>query len=171
MKRILIAGIGNVFLGDDGFGVEIAQELLKSHWPPGVQVVDFGIRSYDLAYALVDGYEAAILVDATALGDEPGTIYLIEPDLAQLSGIADAPVDAHNLNPVAALQMAAAIGDLPKRVYLVACEPGELDTPEGRMGLSTIVRAAMPRAIAQIEGLVNHLLGSEPITVSGVAPV
>ena len=81
--RILIAGIGNIFLGDDGFGVEVAQRLLRRQLPDGVRVVDFGIRGYDLAYALLDGYDAAILVDAAARGGEPGTLYVIEPELGR----------------------------------------------------------------------------------------
>ena len=171
MKRILIAGIGNIFLGDDAFGVEIAQEMLKGQIAPGVHVVDFGIRSYDLAYALVDGYEAAILVDATARGEPPGTVYVIEVDLDQLSDIATASVDAHSLNPLAALQMAAAMGDLPRKVYLVACEPEDLGSESGRIGLSAAVRMAVPHAIDAIENLVGDLLSVQTKTASGIAPV
>ena len=81
MKKILVAGIGNIFFGDDAFGCEVARQLAQRPLPKGVCVTDFGIRSYDLAYAIMDGYDAIILVDATPQGAEPGTVYLIEPDV------------------------------------------------------------------------------------------
>src|SRR5579859_5795920 len=78
-KRILIACIGNIFLGDDGFGVEVAQRLMNKHYPPGVQVVDFGIRGMELSYTLLDDYDTLVLVDAVPRGGQPGTLYLIVP--------------------------------------------------------------------------------------------
>jgi hydrogenase maturation protease len=84
-RRILIACIGNIFLGDDGFGVEVARHLITRSYPEGVQVVDFGIRGMDLAYALLDDYDELVLVDGIARGSSPGTLYLIEPDLSGLS--------------------------------------------------------------------------------------
>ena len=84
MKRILVAGIGNIFFGDDAFGCEVAKELAQRPLPEGVRVIDFGIRSYDLAYAIMDDYDATILVDASPRGSPPGTVYLIEPDLNKL---------------------------------------------------------------------------------------
>src|SRR6202040_1259682 len=78
--RILIACIGNIFLGDDGFGTEVARRLAGGSLPPGVILKDFGIRSLDLTYALLDPYELVILVDACPRGGEPGTVYLVEPD-------------------------------------------------------------------------------------------
>src|SRR5207245_759985 len=83
-KRILIACIGNIFLGDDGFGVEVAKGLTNRHYPEGVKVVDFGIRGIELAYTLLDDYDALVLVDAVPRGGEPGTLYLIEPDLTNI---------------------------------------------------------------------------------------
>ena len=147
MKRILIAGIGNIFLGDDAFGVEVVRELARAPQPPEVRVVDFGIRSYDLAYALADGYDAIILVDATPRGEPPGTISLIEPDLSRLDELGREAVDAHTLNPTAALQMAQAIGGgRIGKVYLVGCEPlglGASDT--GELGLSEPVQRRRAR--------------------------
>src|SRR5690349_15410765 len=105
MKKILVAGIGNIFFGDDAFGVEVAHELLKRPQPPEVQVIDFGIRTYDLAYALTGHHDGVILVDATSRGREPGTLYLIEPDLEQLAQVKGSPVDPHNLDLVYVLQM------------------------------------------------------------------
>jgi hydrogenase maturation protease len=81
MKRVLIAGIGNIFLGDDGFGVRVVNELRQRRLPDSVDVIDFGIRSYDLAFALTNGYDAVVLVDAVPRGEPPGTTYLIEIDL------------------------------------------------------------------------------------------
>ncbi|MEP6809174.1 MAG: hydrogenase maturation protease, partial [Chthoniobacterales bacterium] len=105
MKRILVAGIGNIFFGDDAFGCEVAQQLARRQLPEGVFVKDFGIRSYDLAYAIMEKYDATILVDATARGSEPGTIYLIEPDLKMLDELPDEAVNAHSMNPVRVLQL------------------------------------------------------------------
>src|SRR5262245_50143697 len=121
MKRILVAGIGNIFLGDDGFGVEVARALRFQRFPPNVRVVDFGIRSYDLAFALSDGYDAVILVDAAPHGRAPGTVSLIQPEPAAAS--AQPIIDGHTLTPAAVLQLAARNGDTPAELYLVACEP------------------------------------------------
>lgn len=170
MKRILVAGIGNIFLGDDAFGVEVAQELSRRPLPPQVHVTDFGIRSYDLAYALSDGCDAAILVDATSRGRPPGTVYLIELNRPQLEPEESSPPDAHSLNPVHVLQLAERFGGCPRQLYLVGCEPAEVDRPDGRLGLSEPVAAAVPRALEMIDSLVNRLLDVET-QVPGLAPV
>ena len=106
--RILIAGIGNIFAGDDAFGVEVIRELTQHPLPEAVFAKDFGIRSYDLAYAMMDGYSTTILVDATSRGQPPGTVYLIEPDVDAINGQTN--VDAHCLNPMAVLQLVQALG-------------------------------------------------------------
>src|SRR4051794_33940377 len=99
--RVLVAGIGNIFLGDDAFGVEVAQHLARREWPDGVRVVDFGIRGLDLTYALLDGYEVVILVDALPRGGQPGTLYVLEPDRAALEPGEGGPmVEGHGLDPV-----------------------------------------------------------------------
>src|SRR5947209_8485209 len=126
MKRILIAGIGNIFLGDDAFGVEVVRQLPPHTFPPEVHVQDFGIRGYDLACALADGYDAAILVDAAPRGQPPGTVYLIEPDMSKLNELQRASVDGHSMDPVRVLQTAKALGGSPARLYLVGCEPADL---------------------------------------------
>lgn len=159
MERILIAGIGNIFLGDDAFGVEVVRELAQRPLPPEVRVVDFGIRSYDLAYALTDGYDAVILVDATPRGEPPGTVSLIEPDLSRLHERQHETVDPHTLNPAVAVQMAQAIGGRIGTVYLVGCEPVRLEESDtGDFGLSEAVQDAVPRAVALIESLLAKLL-------------
>lgn len=159
-RRILIAGIGNVFLGDDGFGVEAAQQLAQCEWPEGVQVADFGIRSYDLAYAIMDGYEAIILVDATQREEPPGTLYLIEPDLSELDKLDGEVVNGHSMNPVRVLYLVQTLGGaLPsKPLYLVGCEPAVLETENGRLGLSETVQAAVPKAVEMVQSLVEDLL-------------
>src|ERR1044071_9419396 len=130
MKRILIAGIGNIFLGDDAFGVEVANELLRHPLPPEVRVKDYGIRGYDLAYALADGYDAAILVDAAPCGEAPGTVTLMEPARMNSAEFDSCALNAHNLDPVRVLQMSQMLGGGPARLYLVGCEPGDLDSEE-----------------------------------------
>jgi hydrogenase maturation protease len=156
--RVLLAGIGNVFFGDDGFGVEVATRLLQRGAPAGAQVVDFGIRSYDLAYALTSGrYDAAILVDATARGGAPGDIYVLEPEPDE-SG-EPSPANAHAMNPETVLRMARALGSLPVQVLVVACEPATLGGEEGQFGLSDTMSAAVDRAIPVIESLIARIQG------------
>ncbi|MDB6110882.1 MAG: hybD [Pedosphaera sp.] len=158
-KQILIAGIGNIFLGDDAFGVEVTRQLLQRPLPGGVRVVDFGIRSYDLAYAIMDGYDAIILVDATSRGQPPGTVYLIEPDLNETSNLEAEVLNAHSLSPVKVLQMVQSFGGQHGRLYLVGCEPAVLETENGEIGLSATVQAAVPKAIEMIESLLADLAG------------
>jgi len=168
-KNILVAGIGNIFFGDDAFGSEVARALMRHPWPNGVTVEDFGIRSLDLAYALMDGCDA-ILIDAVPRGEPPGTLYLIEPDLTNLNGT-DVP-DGHNMNPVHVLAMVKSLGGKTGRLYLVGCEPSQLDCEDGEMGLSECVQEAVPRAIEMVESLVADLLyGINPIrpALSGAA--
>jgi hydrogenase maturation protease len=156
-KQILVAGIGNIFLGDDAFGVEVVRQLLQFPQRDGVRVVDFGIRSYDLAYAIMDGYDAVILVDAAARGQAPGTVYLIEPDLNEISNLEAEVVNAHSLNPVKVLQMVRSLGGQHGRLYLVGCEPAVLETENGELGLSATVQAAVPKAIEMIQSLLSDL--------------
>jgi hydrogenase maturation protease len=165
MKNILVAGIGNIFFGDDAFGCEVVRQLLERPVPAGVTIKDFGIRSYDLAYAIMDA-EVTILVDATPQGKTPGTIFLIEPDLNSLAGAE--VVNAHGMNPIRALQMVRAMGGRPGKLYLVGCEPAVLEPEEGAMGLSDAVQAAAPKAVAMIESLVGELLANRkelPLTL------
>lgn len=155
--RILVAGIGNIFFGDDAFGVEVIRELTRSPLPAGVDAVDFGIRSYDLAYAILDGYEATILVDITARGEPPGTLYLIELDQEKIGNLEATVPDGHSLDPVAVLRLVQSLGGQISRLYLVACEPAVLETEDGRIGLSEPVQAAVPEAVRMIQRLVEKL--------------
>ncbi len=158
--RILIAGIGNIFLGDDGFGSEVARQLAGRAQPDEVRVVDFGIRGFDLAYALLDGYEVTIFIDATARGGEPGTLYTIEPDLSELTemGSQEAAVEPHGMDPMKVLRMVKAMGGEFKRILLVACEPLTLGPEEGHMGLSEPVEASVGEAVRLIESLISEIL-------------
>src|SRR5215813_2211049 len=124
---ILIAGIGNIFHGDDAFGVEVANCLSKRSLPAEARVVDFGIRGFDLAYALLDGYDAAILLDATRRGGLPGTIYTLEIDgSTDEANEPTAGVATHGMDPVRVLEMARAMGGCTGRILLVGCEPETL---------------------------------------------
>lgn len=151
-RRALVAGIGNIFLGDDGFGVEVASRLLGAPLPDGVRVLDTGIRARDLAYELLEGkYETAILVDAVARGGVPGTVYVIKPQGAPLDAVSAVAVDGHAMNPEATLAFVEALGGIATRILIVGCEPATVD--EG-VGLSAPVAAAVDQAV----GVVRELL-------------
>ncbi|HZU66900.1 MAG TPA: hydrogenase maturation protease [Ktedonobacteraceae bacterium] len=165
--RILIACIGNIFLGDDGFGVEVAQRLMGRNYPPQVRVVDFGIRGIDLAYALMDDYDTLILVDAVPRGGSPGTVYLIEPDLSGLSSekgeeAGRVALDNHSMDPVKVLAYARTLGARAIRTLLVGCEPTPMGEGESyeemQMGLSEPVQAAVDEAVKLIDSLVEELI-------------
>jgi hydrogenase maturation protease len=159
---VLVAGIGNIFLGDDAFGVEVVRRMAGRKLPESVRVADFGIRGFDLAYALQDGYETTILVDACPHGEAPGTLYVVEPDL----GACDleppsAVVEAHAMNPMNVLRMARAMSIEVKKVLLVGCEPGTLGGEEGQMGLSAPVEDAVDDAVKLVESLIDKVLNGD----------
>lgn len=160
--NVLIAGIGNIFLGDDGFGSEVAQRMSRRDLPQGVRVVDFGIRGLDLSYALVDdGYEAAILVDSAKQGDAPGTLYVIEPEM-DADNQQDSLISPHEMDAGKVLRTLRAMGGHCEHIVLVGCEPesfGEDTDEQGRMGLSEPVAAAVDKAVVLIESLVTRMLG------------
>jgi hydrogenase maturation protease len=158
-RLILVACIGNIFLGDDAFGVEVAKVLRTRQLPPDVVVVDFGIRGLDLTYALLDDWELIIFVDAIPRGGEPGTVYVVEPDLSDLkeSTTHGGFVDAHDMNPMNVLQAAFSMGAQLKRIRLVGCEPSPMESEE-QMGLSPAVEAAVNGAATVIESVVDEFL-------------
>jgi hydrogenase maturation protease len=163
--RILIACIGNIFLGDDAFGVEVARRLAGDSWPEGVVLKDFGIRGFDLTYALLDPWDLVILVDACPRGGDAGEVYLVEPD-----AIPDAieegrgSIDAHGMNPMSVLRTVESMGGPPNRILIVGCEPLDLGSDEeGRMGLSEPVAAAVERAAALVRRLVDEVPGRQPV--------
>jgi len=167
--EILVAGIGNVFLGDDAFGVEVALAMLRRNLPEEVRVKDFGIRGFDLAYALLNPWEAVVLVDAMSRGDAPGTLYVVEPNLAQLSdpASAEAAINPHGMDPVRVLSLAASMGSISAPVFVVGCEPLDFgDELEGRMGLSGTVQASVEAACDMVERLVERIRISNKATSS-----
>jgi len=169
-RRILIAGIGNIFLGDDAFGVEVARRLSGRALPQNVRVTDFGIRGYDLAYALLDGYDTTILIDACPRGQPAGTLYVIEPELSDLGSSEErqSAVEAHGMNPLNVLRLATSMGGPLKRVLLVGCEPGTLGPEEGQMGLSEPVEAVIDEAVKLVEALVTKILNGDESNTKSV---
>jgi hydrogenase maturation protease len=150
--RVLVAGIGNLFLGDDGFGCEVARALASRPQRDGVAVRDFGTRGVDLAYELGEGWSAVIFVDAAQRGGEPGTLYVLDPDAL---GAASA-MDGHTLRLHQLLPTARQLGALPPQLRLVACEPATLEGPDAGVGLSPAVAAAVQPAVALVESLVSR---------------
>jgi hydrogenase maturation protease len=160
--RILIAGVGNLFRGDDAFGCEVARRLAAAPMPPEVRVVDFGIRGHDLAFALQDDYMAVILLDMTQRGGDPGALYMIEPDLENLNADAtDGALDTHAMHPLRVLRLIQATGGKVPRIWLVGCEPGTFGPEEGQMGLSEPVAAAVPEAVTLIHSLLQRMCAHE----------
>jgi hydrogenase maturation protease len=155
--RVLVAGIGNLFLGDDGFGCAVAAALADAPLPDGVEVHDFGVRGLDLAYALA-GYDAAVLVDAVPLGEAPGTVAVIEP---QLDGDEAAEIETHGMDPARVLRLARELGALPRRTIVVGCEPQTLGDPAGEdvlVELSRPVQAAVETAASLVRSVVAELV-------------
>ncbi len=152
--RVLVAGVGNIFFGDDAFGSEVARRLLREEWPEHVRVVDFGIRGLDLTFALLDGYDTVILLDATPRGGAPGTIYMIE---AECGDVECAAVDAHAMDPMRVLAAAKRMGAKWERLLVVGCEPspGEADPDgPGAMGMSGPVEHAVEEAAETVRRLI-----------------
>lgn len=149
-RRMLVAGIGNVFFGDDGFGVEVARRLASAEMPPDVRVVDFGIRGVHLAYELLDGWEDVVLIDAVARGHAPGTVCVIEPEVEASEATV---ADAHGLDPATVLALVRRLGGTLPRIRIVACEPAV--TAEG-MELSPAVAAAVDRAADVVRALATE---------------
>jgi hydrogenase maturation protease len=157
--RILIAGVGNIFQGDDAFGSEVARCLAQTPLPPEVRVIDFGIRGHDLAFALQDVYEAVLLIDVAQRNQLPGTLSVIEPNLLRLHHEAmDAGPDTHVIHPLRILRMLDAQGISVPPILLVACEPSTFGPEEGHIGLSEPVRAAVPQAVALVQSLLKRLV-------------
>lgn len=169
-KRILIAGIGNIFLGDDAFGVEVVRRLAGCAMPQGVVVRDFGIRGLDLTYALLDGWEAVVMVDAMPRGEPPGTLFVIEPELDE------PPLDEqgkpqpvawqpHQLDPARVLQMVCAMGGQVGWMRLVGCEPTPLDAYDVLSGLSPPVAAAIEPATRLVISVVEQFAAENVVRV------
>jgi hydrogenase maturation protease len=149
-----------VFLGDDGFGVALAGRLARRELPAGVEVVDYGIRGMDLAYALLDGWDAVILLDATPRGEAPGTLYVIEPDIEAI----DVQPEAHGMDPVKVLALARALGGTPPRTLVLGCEPlthMDADSDEIVAALTEPVAAALREAEHLLDQLLEEIVNPE----------
>jgi hydrogenase maturation protease len=163
-RRVLVAGIGNVFLGDDGFGVKVIQRLARRNLPDGVEVVDFGIRGMDLAYALHEDYDLVVFVDATPRDGEPGTVYLIEPEIEEDGAVS---LDTHGMDPTKVIKLSRVLGASPTRTLVVGCEPQVIPGRRGGsqthlyddmlMELSEPVHAAVEEAVKLVESLVTEV--------------
>jgi hydrogenase maturation protease len=153
-SRVLVAGVGNIFLGDDGFGSDVARRLRTEPLPDAVRVVDYGIRGMHLAYDLLEGYDALVLVDALPGGKEPGELTVLEvgPD-----DLGEGEFDAHGMNPVAVLASLSALGGELPRTFVVGCEP--LDVGDG-MGLTAPVDRAVEAAVPLVRRLVTEVLAT-----------
>ena len=153
-KRILAAGIGNIFFGDDAFGCEVAGRLSQRKLPPEVTLVDFGIRGFDLADALSEDYELSILIDATRRGGAPGTLYVIEVDLNEVE-TETSSLDTHAMNPLSVLALVKSMGRRPGRILIVGCEPSPILEQEDS-GLSEPVAAMVDKAVELVESLITN---------------
>ena len=160
MKRILVAGIGNAWMKDDGFGGEVAKRLGERQMPDGTVVTDFGTGGLDLAYELMYGYDALVLVDVSRQGGEPGTLYVMEPDPADLEPIADGEMlSPHGMDPQTVLRFVRATGGWPGKVQIVACEPAAVE--EMGLGLSPAVEQAVENAVDLVAETVAELQSDE----------
>lgn len=149
--KILVAGIGNIFLGDDGFGVEVVKHIDRTSLADGVKVEDFGIRGVHLSYELLEGYDALVLIDAMPLGEPPGTVVTFEPDVDAVDATS---IDAHSMNPAVVLGLLAGMGGTIPRVVVVGCQP--LTIEEG-IGLSEPVAAAVAPAADTVRQVLTDI--------------
>ena len=157
LRSILIAGVGNAWLRDDGFGGEVARRLSTLELPDGVSVMDAGTGGLDLAYEVMRGYDALVILDVSPQGGEPGTLYVMEPDEETVAGqIEDGDViNPHAMDPQTVLRFVKSIGAWPGRVVVIACEPGEVE--ELGIGLTEPVHEAVARAMTLVAETVEEL--------------
>lgn len=155
-RRILVAGIGNIFLADDGFGCEVVRRLTAEPLPVGAQLVDYGIRGMHLAFDLLNGYDALVIVDAAPRGGSPGDLSVLEvgPD-----DLGTGELDAHGMEPTAVLGSLGSLGGQLPRTLVVCCEPADI---EERIGLSAVVAAAVAPAVSLVRELLEGELGLAP---------
>lgn len=159
-KRILVAGIGNAWMRDDGFGGRVADRLEELELPDGVAVFDFGTGGLDLAYEVMRGYDALLLIDVSRQGGEAGTLYLMDADPDDVEPIGDGEVvSPHAMDPRTVLRFVKTVGGWPGRIVVVACEPGTVE--EMGLDLSPAVAAAVDRAVDLVLETVRELLSDE----------
>lgn len=156
-KQILVAGIGNAWMQDDGFGGEVARRLEQRELPSGVTVMEFGSGGLDLAYEIMRGYHALVLLDVSRQGGEPGTLYVIEPDPDEFGGAIEdgEAINPHGMDPKTVLRFVTAVGGFTGKVVVIACEPAEIE--DIGMGLSPAVEAAVGRAVDLVVDTIEEL--------------
>jgi hydrogenase maturation protease len=150
--KVLIAGIGNIFLGDDGFGVEVASRLMTRRLPDGIEVADIGVRALHLAFALLDPPDLLLVVDAVDRGEPPGTLFVIEP---RLDGDTPATADAHSMSLQTVIASLRGLGGEVPPILLVGCQPEFVGE---RMGLSPAVQEAVAGAVALVERTITKAI-------------
>jgi hydrogenase maturation protease len=157
-KQILVAAVGNLWLRDDGFGGEVARRLERRELPKGVHVADFGTGGLDLAYEVMRGYDALILVDVSRQGGEPGTLYVMEADADSVGGAIEdgETINPHGMDPQTVLRFVKAVGGWPGKVIVIACEPTVVE--EMGIGLTESVEGAVDRAVELVEQTVAEVL-------------
>jgi hydrogenase maturation protease len=163
LRSVLVAGVGNAWLRDDGFGGEVVRRLSTHELPAGVSVMDAGTGGLDLAYEVMRGYDALVILDVSKQGGAPGTLYVIEPDEAAThGGIEDGEViNPHSMDPQTVLRFVKSIGAWPGRVMVIACEPAEVE--EMGWGLSEEVGEAVDRAVELVLETATGLLASAAV--------
>lgn len=156
-KRVIVAGVGNMFMKDDGFGSAVIKKLLGKSYPEGVEIKDFGTGGLKLAYDLMKGYDGLVLLDASQRGEKPGTLYLIEPEEKEFSRDLEegGPIDPHGSDPVSVLRFVKAIGSWPGKVLIIACEPGNVEDFE--IGLTDEVQASVEKAVGLVDEVINDI--------------
>jgi len=160
-KRVMIAGVGNIFMRDDGFGAAVIKKISAKDLQEGVEIKDFGTGGLKLAYDLMKGYDSLILLDASARGEKPGTLYLIEPSENDFSADLQegGPIDPHGADPVTILRFVKSMGAWPGKVLVVACEPESVEHFE--IGLSEPVNAAVDKAVEMVEDLLKEIYSAK----------
>jgi len=163
LRSILVAGVGNVWLRDDGFGGEVARRLKQLELPAGVTVMDAGTGGLDLAYEVMRGYDGLVILDVSKQGGEPGTLYVMEPDEESVQGgIEDREViNPHGMDPQTVLRFVKSIGAWPGRVVVIACEPADVE--EMGWGMSNDVEEAVDRAVGLVLDTVQELRAGAPL--------
>ncbi len=156
-KRVIIAGVGNMFMKDDGFGGAVIKKIINKKFPEGVEVKDFGTGGLKLAYDLMKGYDALILLDASARGEKPGTLYIIEPNENDIDSDLEqgGPIDPHGGDPATVLRFVKSIGSWPAKVLIIACEQETVDDFE--IGLSDSVNASVDKAIEMVDEIIKEI--------------
>ncbi len=156
-KRIMVAGVGNMFMKDDGFGGAVIKRMLDKKFPEGVEVKDFGTGGLKLAYDLMRGYDALILLDASSRGEKPGTLYVIEPNEDDINADLEqgGPIDPHGADPATVLRFVKSIGSWPATVRIVACEPETVEDFD--IGLSESVSASIDKAVELVDEIIKEI--------------